>query len=287
MITITEKQTITDMLGRYVKKYGSQNKASASIGVSSAIVSQMMNHKWELIADEMWRKVSAKIGYTKKSWTIVKTRDFKMITSTLKDSQENSNVYAITGDAGSGKSKAIAEYAVSHKRVYLLHCNEFWNRKQFLVELLKEMGKDASGFTVAELMSEIVRLLKQQDRPLIIMDEADKIKDQVLYFFITLYNSLEDQCGIIMIATSHLEKRINKGVRMDRRGFREIYSRIGRRFIQLKGVGSTDVQQICIANGIEDHKSIKEIYQDSEGDLRRVKRKIHAFKMIQKQSKMN
>jgi hypothetical protein len=117
------------------------------------------------------------------------------------------------------------------------------------------------------------------ESPLLILDEADKLSDQVLYFFITLYNQLEDHCGIVLIATDHLQKRINRGLKLNRKGYKEIYSRIGRKFVELHGVGSTDVAQICMANGINDTKQIKEIYNDCEGDLRRVKRKIHAFKI--------
>ena len=74
------------------------------------------------------------------------------------------------------------------------------------------MGKDHSGYTVGEMMGEVVRLLKTQETPLIILDEADKLADNVLYFFITLYNVLEDHAGIVMVATGHLEKRIKRGI---------------------------------------------------------------------------
>ena len=54
---------------------------------------------------------------------------------------------------------------------------------------------------------------------------------------------------------------------------------MGKKFIELEDVGSTDVMQVCMANGINDRQTIKEIYEDCEGDLRRVKRKIHALRM--------
>ena len=84
------------------------------------------------------------------------------------------------------------------------------------------------------------------------MDEADKLSDQVLYFFITLYNQLEDHCGIVLLATDYLEKKIRKGLRLNRKGYKEIYSRIGRRFIPLRAVNLTDITGVCIANGITD-----------------------------------
>ncbi len=278
-MTNQQKEQIKNALQVYCDRFNSQNKAANSLkGISSATISQMLNNKWELIRDEMWRSVSAQINYSADEWIAVDTRDFRLLKMLLNDAQVNSNVFAVTGDAGTGKSFALKAYARENSEAYLLSCNEYWNRKLFLQELLAAMGKDYTGYTVGELMFEVVHSLKRQDAPLIIIDEADKLSDQVLYFFITIYNQLEDHCGIVMVATSHLKKRMQRGIKLNKKGYTEIYSRIGRKFIELKGVGSTDVRAICQANNIDSAIAIKEIYNDCEGDLRRVKRKIHAWK---------
>lgn len=278
-MTNATKEQIVQELEQYVMRYDSQNQAANTLkGVSAATVNQLINRNWERVADDMFRNVAAQIGYNPNRWEVVETRDFKMLSLLLNDAQVHSNVFAVTGEAGSGKTVAIRHYANTHKRAHLLQCNEYWNRKYFLAELLTAMGRDYSGLTVAEMMMEVVRVLKKQESPLIIMDEADKLSDQVLYFFITLYNQLEDHCGIVLLATDHLEKRIKKGLRLNKKGYKEIYSRIGRKFIELNGVGPTDVTQVCAANGITDRREIKEIIEESEGDMRRVKRKIHAVK---------
>ena len=146
----------------------------------------------------------------------------------------------------------------------------------FLSELLTSLGRDYTGFTVGEMMHEAVRTLKMQESPLLILDEADKLSDQVLYFFITLYNQLEDECGIVLCATNHLCKRIERGIKLNKKGYNEIWSRLGRRCIELKGVSAADITAICEANGITASDAIDNIINDSEGDLRRVRRKIHA-----------
>jgi DNA transposition AAA+ family ATPase len=278
-MTTDFKKQVQEKLANYIAQKGSQNKAAHSLnGVSSALLSQIINDNWDQISETMWRNVASQIGHSSKEWVCVETTDFKMINYFLNDAKQNANVFAMTGDAGSGKSKTFELYIQDSKNSYLLSCAEYWNRKEFLVQLLTAMGVDYSGFTVAEMMNEIVKKLKSQQTPLIILDEADKLPDTVLYFFITLYNRLEDHCGIILCATDHLSKRISKGIKLNRKGYKEINSRIGRKFIELKGVNFTDVTQICIANGVENSKDIKEIFNDSEGDLRRVKRKIHAVK---------
>ena len=162
--------------------------------------------------------------------------------------------------------------------MFLLSCNEYWDKRWFLRELLAEMGKDHAGLTLPEMMYKTTQLLKSLESPLIIMDEADKLADQVLLFFITLYNELENHCGIILMATHFLEKRIRRGVAMEKKGYREIYSRVGLRFIELEQLSFQDVEKVCNVNGLNDIATIRSIYKDCDGDLRRVRRLIFANK---------
>ena len=273
-----KKQQMANALRAYCERYESQNKAANSLkGVSAGTISQMLNGKWELITDEMWRNVAAQIGYKDERWAAVETGDYKRMMALLQDVQASSLVMGVTGDAGAGKTFACKQYTQSNKQVYMLCCNEYWNRKLFLTELLTAMGKDYSGCTVGEMMSEAVRTLKMQEQPLVILDEADKLNDHVLYFFITLYNQLEDECGILLCATSHLEKRIRRGIRLNKKGYAEIWSRLGRKCISLKGVTAADVVAICEANGITARADIDSVIADCESDLRRVKRRVHAL----------
>lgn len=288
MITETNKQQISERAQEYVERFGSQNKAANSLkGVSPATLSQVLNNNWELVSDEMWRNIGAQVGWSENEWVAVETRDFKVLTSILSDAQLHSNVFAVTAEAGTGKSFTLKTYAHNNKRAYLLQCAEYWNRKMFMQELLTAMGRDYSGFTVAEMMAEVVRGLKVQDKPIILLDEADKLSDQVLYFFITLYNMLEDHCGIVLCATDHLSKRIKRGLKLNKKGYKEIYSRIARKFIELQGAGSGDITQICLANGVTGKNEIKAIIEDSENDLRRVRRKIHAQRQKSQQTENN
>lgn len=273
-----KKQQIANALRGYCERYDSQAKAANSMkNVSSATISQMLNGKWELIKDEMWRNVAAQICYKDEKWNAVATRDFTTLMRILSDVQENALVMAVTGEAGSGKTFALRQYTNSNKQVYMLCCNEYWNRKAFLNELLQAMGRDAAGLGVNEMMMEAVRHLKMQESPMLILDEADKLSDKVLYFFISLYNALEGECGLLMVATSHLELRIRKGVKANKKGYNEIWSRIGRKCVTLKGVSAADIIAVCEANGVTDRRDIDLVINDSESDLRRVRRKVHAI----------
>jgi DNA transposition AAA+ family ATPase len=278
-MTHQDKIQTVEALERFIVQKGSQNQVAAGMpGVSPAMLSQMKNHNWDNISDDMWRKVSKYVGVTASGWNYAETRNSSDLKLFFNDSQQFSLVMAITGKAGAGKSETAKKYESENKNAFLLSCNEYWDKRWFLRELLAKMGKEHSGLTLPEMMHKAVLLLKSLESPIIILDEADKLADNVLLFFITLYNELENHCGIVLMATHFLEKRIKRGVAMEKKGYREIYSRVGLRFIELESTSYSDVEKICKANGIEDPSIIRTISKDCDGDVRRVRRLVFSNK---------
>lgn len=274
-----EKEAIASRLRSYCAQKGSQNKAARSlVGVSSATVSQVLSGNWELISDDMWRAIGSQIGAERDAWVVAETQAYRRMVFLLDNAKEDSLVLAVTGDAGFGKTEAIKTWTLSHKGVYHLCCSEYWNRRTFMVQLLRCMGVDVASGTMCDLMEDIVAVLKRTDHPLVILDEADKLSDGVLYFFISLYNLLEGRCGILLCATGYLEVRLKRGLRCRRKGYEEIYSRIGRKFVRLQVVNGEDIAAVCVANGVSDAAAINTIIEDSECDLRRVRRAVWAWK---------
>lgn len=285
MITNEEKEMIRVRLGEYCEMKGSQKRAATSlVGVSPATVTQIVTGKWELINEKMWRSIAAQIGVKQTRWNIVETRNYRALSDIFADAQENALVLAVCGEAGTGKSLTAAHYGAENPNVYVLACSEYWNRKTFLRELLRVMGKNPAGDTVGDMVDDVVMALKRRENPLIILDEADKLSDQVMFFFITFYNKLEDYCGIVLMATDYLEKKVRRGLRLNKKGYKEIYSRIGRRFVAMPGLSATDIADVCRANGVEGLREIETVKKDCEGDLRRVKRKCHAFNRMRRQA---
>lgn len=278
-MTHQEKIQTVEALEKLITIKGSANKLANDMpGVSPATISQMRNHNWENIAVEMWRKVSAYVGVSSNAWNYAPTKNSVELLQFFQDSQNHSLVIAITGKAGSGKTETAKKYESENKNVFMLSCNEYWDKRWFLRELLAKMGKDHAGLTLPEMMYKTVQLLKSIEKPIIIMDEADKLADNVLLFFITLYNELENHCGIVLMATQYLEKRVKRGAAMEKKGYREIYSRVGLRFIELDSTTYSDIEKVCKANGIDDSSTIRTISKDCDGDIRRVRRLIFANK---------
>lgn len=273
------KKSIAAKLATYCERYDSQTKAANTLkGVSTATISQMLNGKWKLITEQMWRNVAGQVGWMENEWMTADTSNMTELTGFYKAAQEKNMVLAITSDAGSGKTWTARQFCSGTRNAYLLCCNEFWNKKTFLTELCTILGIDCRGYNMGEMMQDIVWELKTRENPVVILDEADKLSDPILYFFITIYNYLEGECGLVLQATDYLEKRLKKGYSKNAKGFPEIWSRLGRRCIRLNGVNADDIRNICLANGLDDERDIELVVLDSESDFRRVKRKIQAIK---------
>ena len=270
-----EKELIASRLREYCTAQGGQNKAANTLkGVSAATISKILNGDWDTIADGMWHNVSKQISSSAEGWSLVSTSVYEELTELLECAQQDSQVMAIVGSAGCGKSATIRQYASSHEEVTAIVCSEYQNRTSWLSAVMEAMGLDPRGLSVAEKIGQIVRRLKRADKPLLILDEADKMSDQVLYFFVTLYNELEGHCGVVLCATQYLDKRLVRGLRSGRKGYEEVYSRIGRQCIQLSVLSPEDISLVCVANGITGDRKVCKIADEAECDLRRVRRAV-------------
>lgn len=272
-----QKKQIAIDLRNYVETMagGSQNKASKMLkNISNSYISQILAEKWEAISDDAWRNIQKQVS-AGNEWVIVETRGFKYLNQLFTDARMYSNTYGIIGNTGFGKTQTTE--AITNDNVFVVKSNEYFTSRAFLEELLTLMGRGNYGGSLADLMQQIIRTLLKLDSPLIIIDEADKLNDKVLYFFISLYNALEGKCGLIIMATPYLKKRINDGVAKNKKGYQEIYSRIGRNFMEVPKPSKTDISAIIRANGIHDEMIITDIYNKSESDLRSVKRLVHAY----------
>lgn len=281
-----EKESVREGLKAYVSKYPSQTKAVGSLkGISAGTVSNILNGRFENISDEMFRNVASQIGGIGTSgWQIVETGAYQEITEVLKDAQTWRNVTWVVGEAGSGKSTTARMYLQEKKEVFYILCSEDMKKGDFVREIARTVGIRSEGYNIRETWNLILDDIIQMDAPLLIFDEADKLTEPVFHYFISLYNKLEDKCGIVFLSTDYIAKRITNGLKFRKPGYKEFHSRIGRKFYCLEPTDANDVYVICTANGVTTKKDIDAVIKEAatvDFDLRRVKKLIHKVKRMQ------
>ena len=276
-MTTQNKNEIKNLLTDYCDTFGSQAKAAASLdNASEAVIIQILKNNWESISDAMWLNVGKQVGFTGREVQMVETLTFQTLCLYYDISKDEGSTIAAVGKAGIGKSYAGKWYAKAHRKhnVYYLECAEYWSKKDFLRLLLSKIGKNSEGLSITDMMQAIVREVRRQNKPLIILDEIDKLSDPILKFFITLYNELNRLCGFVWTSTNAIEKRIIKGVNSNKSGYQELKSRIGQNFIMLPVANAAEIRELCEANGITHAEDIARIINECDGDMRRVDRNV-------------
>lgn len=268
----------------YCDNFPTRNRAAESLqNVSSATVSQLINGKYELISDDMFTRIAVQIGFSFDSWTLHEGKTFREITYAFADAQAYRNVTWVVGDAGCGKTTAAIEYRRTHRNVFYILCSEDMRRSDFVREMAKQVGAPTDTTNLRDMLENAISMIAFLSNPLLIFDEGDKLTDSVFNYFISIYNRLEGHAGIVFLSTDYIKRRIENGLRYNKKGYKEINSRIGRRFYEVSATEQNDIYAICQANSLTVRADIEEVLKDakrSENDLRRVKRCIHARKRM-------
>lgn len=272
-MTNIQKNEIIQLIKLESTKLGSDAKVATKCGVSPSTVSNMNTGKHDLIKSEMWLKVGHALGYSSTEWQTAETFDFNKIHSLCNDVKNEHLFRILSAKAGMGKSTALEVYAdvkndnknksQEENNIFYLRCRE-WSGRKFLTELCISLGIDPENSKTDELGEKVSKFFISRSayNPILIVDEADKLKDSALRWFIHFENENKNITGCLLAGTEYLEKRIRDGVRLKKQGYDEIESRFRRTYVQLIGSRKTDVHAICEANGIVDRNTQNRIFDE-------------------------
>jgi type II secretory pathway predicted ATPase ExeA len=182
--------------------------------------------------------------------------------------------FPISNKAGSGKTETMQDIFNRDKTgtIVLIQAEE-WTARQFLLKIIEKTTGAVKGYhSISQLTDLVVSYFNglSLQHPVLMIDEADKLKPSALRVLIPIYNRTEHRLGAMIAGTENLEKELKKGVELKRKGYDELDSRLGRSFIHLKGASEADVNAICAANGIISPEKQAYIW----GQLEKVKKQV-------------
>lgn len=270
----------------WITRLGSQSKVAEKIGVSITSLSLWLNGKYGADTGKMDAKIAAALGYQEDGWQVVTSiTNYRKIEFVVNSCKQESMWMAISNKAGSGKTQTL-EHLFNRDltgSIIFIQAEE-WNARQFLVELAERTcGVPKRSYTdIPTLLKLITEYLNRlaADKPLLIIDEADKLRPAALRKLIPIYNRTEHRLGCVLAGTENLHKEIARGVRNNLKGYDEIDSRLGRSFIDLPGATEQEVRDICLANRLDETaasrvwnevekvKKITRVKSKTKGDVR-------------------
>lgn len=273
-----EKDIIRKQLEQYIRRAGSKNKAATMLGVAASTISLILTRDDSKVSEEMWLQLSNATRPVVAEWTAVETLTYCEIKTIIERCQFGKEVTWVVSPAGSGKTTTAKLYAESNRNAVYILCSEDMRKRDFLNAILRALGhKNEMQNTLRGSLEYIIDILSKRKDTVLVFDEADKLLDSIFLYFVTIYNHLEGQVGIVFLSTNYIEKRMNSGLSNNKRGYNELHSRIGRKFFKAEHICDSDVSAICRANGVLDKRDIIKIIEDAKDydfDLRRVRKSV-------------
>lgn len=266
------RNSIIKHIELWKSKLGSYNKVAEKCGISNTALSQLLSGKYGAKETALLQTIACALNYKETDWQLVRTiGNYTTIMQAFQDAKEESMWFAIANKAGSGKTGTLEDIFNQDKTgtVTFIQAEE-WSGRQFLMKIIsKTMGETAlkgKYKTLSELMDIVCNYFNEMslEHPVLLIDEADKLKPGAFRTLIPIYNRTEDRLGVIISGTENLEKELKAGVRVSKKGFDEVESRIGRKYITLNGATEKEVYQICEANGVTNESSKNNIWTEIE-----------------------
>lgn len=253
----------------WTTRLGSQEKVAQKCGISKTAMSLWMSGKYGAETTKLENKIARALNYRESDWVVVESvKNYRTIRFVFDQCREMHLWMAISSNAGSGKTQCL-EHIYNHDlsgSVIFLQAEE-WAAHQFLIRLYEKLSTVPlrNGYiTNNEILDQIISLFNRMENPILIIDEADKLKPSALRRLIPIYNRTEERLGCILLGTENLEKEIRAGVRKHTKGYDEIESRLGRSYISLDGLTEKDVYAICEANGLNDEEAKSAVWSESD-----------------------
>ena len=279
-----QKDQIRELLIVYRDRFPSNEICANTLKqVSASTIRNILGQNYTNISDAMWRNVRSQIGGSGKvEWVCVNTTAVEDLKFIMGETQEEQGFTWAISPAGSGKTVAAGLYQQEHKNVFHIQCDADMSKSEFATELARAVGLRVNTQKKARrVIMEVCEYLAELEDPLLIFDEGDKLKDVIIAYFITIYNNLNEVAGVLFLSTDYMDRRIENGLKYNKPGYQELWSRLGRKFYIVDSNTTNDVQYICIENGLSSKEDLQTVKNDAiaaDLDLRRVKKKVVAIR---------
>ena len=210
----------------------------------------------ELLSDEMLLKIINDLR-PKMLFKKVDTANHATIQNICKEEKRKHRFVCILGYPGAGKTAGLDHYNRHNGNVWVIECNSVMNRKQFFGEILSKMGINFKRGSLYDMIAAIITELNQKENPLLIFDEASKLRQTILLDLHYLRNATMQNAGIILAGVDYFYENLLKAAQRDKEGIPELLSRLQAKYT-LEPPTKAEITEICKANGVTDEQTIKE-----------------------------
>lgn len=204
----------------------SQAQAARGIGVSTAVINQFLQNKYNgdvNAVEEKVRQFILREQERDKSRRIkpvyVATLMARKGRDVIRMAHMDGDINVIYGDAGMGKTMIMRQYAKEHLDAVLIEADPGYTARVVLEELCNKLGLSKRG-NMHELSEAIIQTLRDSGR-IILVDEAENLP----YRALETLRRIHDKSGVGIVLAGMPRLILNlKGKRGE---YKQLYSRVG------------------------------------------------------------
>ncbi len=284
-------EKIAQSLEAHIKDTGiSQNKLAEIIGISSSYITHIRarnfdkvpagnnadgSARYTSISSQILKKVSQHLGLENNLW---ETENYMLGMSILMEAKKYSEHRIISGLKGTGKTFLCEQFLKEFpSETFLITASDDMNPKAFIVEMAHLVGVSTRGDRRTIRLA-IAEKIKKMSKPVIIIDEAENLKNATYGSIKALYDDLKDYCGMVLVGANNYLEMLRKKASDGKHCFPQLYSRFSADPAELHLMSLKDVRMVCKLNGIEDKDTINTLnsqcsdYRELDRMIKRIKR---------------
>lgn len=249
----------------------SQAQAARGIGVSTAVINQFLQNKYNGDVNAVEEKVRQFISREQerdKSRRIkpvyVDTLMARKGRDVIRMAHMDSDINVIYGDAGMGKTMIIRQYAKENLNAVLIEADPGYTARVVLEELCNKLGLSKRG-NMHELSESIIQNLRDSGR-IILVDEAENLP----YRALETLRRIHDKSGVGIVLAGMPRLILNlKGKRGE---YKQLYSRVGFALRMGESLPEDDIINMITAMLPEasEPEVLNALYKACKGNARRL-----------------
>lgn len=247
------KQQIIEAAARYMTEHGiSQNDLSRKSDVS--YLGNMMKGRFtytcpktkaeKAIKDMYFASLAKYIGfsYEKEYWPVIdELPQFRDVITELLEAKQNCATRVIFGEAGSGKTFAVEKFRSKMTAgTFVITCfrrdrpkDLIWKIEEVMYLTNREGGESER---IRRINMELYKMSRKGEKPVIIFDESENLELSTLPIIKDIYDNVFRNCGIVLIGTNQLHRKLIKMKSKDKDGIPQLYSRLKAGFRYLDSI---------------------------------------------------
>jgi hypothetical protein len=247
---------------------GLKNNEIANVtGRSESVISEILADRRQFNEKLIFSMQGKLSDYFQENGLVTSLRQYIKMNNIAESCKKSSDMRLVVGNTGIGKSVVFKKFAADNPDVYYFKADRSYSWNTFLLEINRVMGIEVVKHRSGNLFSNIIDKVEATsgNSPLLIIDEAEVLRNPIFKEIKNLHTATEGLLGIIIVGITSVKMRIAKLAWLDpyswkpNREDNNIYTTFARRLkvFRIENISPEDITEFCHTKGIGDETIIK------------------------------